>query len=173
MSGKLAGLGEGNPIHSLEHLALGVSPPIGPCAAGQLHSLYLTGAHQVRAGAQVYEITLAVEGNLLSFAGMLLNQLHLIGLALFLHQLDGFLRLQLKPLQGLILLDNLLHLALNGGQIIGSQVPGQVKIVIKALINRRADGEHRIREQPAYRLGHNMGGRMPIGPFPFLGIKGQ
>ena len=106
-------------------------------------------------------------------AGMLLNQLHLIGLALFLHQLDGFLRLQFKPLQGLILLDNLLHLALNGGQIIGSQVPGQVKIVIKALINRRADGEHRIREQPAYRLGHNMGGRMPIGPFPFLGIKGQ
>ena len=57
--------GEGDAVDSLEHLALTVTPPVGAAGLGQLEAVVLdpAGVIQVRAGAQVGEVTLSVDAH--------------------------------------------------------------------------------------------------------------
>ena len=70
-----------------EHLVLGVAPPVGAGDGRQLYGLHHAGAHQMGAGAQVGEVPLLVKADVLALAGVLLDELLLIGLAG--HQLLG------------------------------------------------------------------------------------
>ena len=57
--------GEGDAVDPLEHFPVGVAPPVGAAALGQLEGVALdpAGGVQMGAGAQVGELALAVEGN--------------------------------------------------------------------------------------------------------------
>ena len=107
---QLAALGEGAAVDAAEHLVLFAAPPIGAGAGGELDGLDRTGAHQMGAGAQVGKIALPAEGDLLAAAGVLLDELQLVGLVR--HELSGFPDRQGKPLDGQILLDDGGHFGL-------------------------------------------------------------
>ena len=53
----------------------------------------------MRAGAQLREFPLFVEGNRLALLRMLADELHLIGFVFLLHNLNRIIRRKLKPLQ--------------------------------------------------------------------------
>ena len=148
VSGKPAGLGEGNPIHSLEHLALGVSPPIGPlCSWSALQPLpyrcssgegLRTGLRNHPGGRRKSSLLCRnAPESAPPYEGWPFSSISLTASS-------GLSSNRSRGSSSLIIFFISLSMAVRSS---GSQVPGQVKIVIKALINRRADGEHRIREQ--------------------------
>ena len=78
-------LGEGDTVDPLEGLAVGVPPPVGGVAGGELDAVALDppGGVQVGAGAQVGELPLLVEGD----GGYTYIYFHLVGLLPLLHEL--------------------------------------------------------------------------------------
>ena len=127
----------------------------------------------MRACAQINEFTLTVERDILALACVFFNQLHLVGLLLLLHQLFCFGRGKKEPLDRQVLFDDLFHLRLNFRQILGGQGAGQIKVIIKAALDRRADGEFRFGEQAFHGLCHNVRGGVPVGLLALLLLKGQ
>ena len=82
--------GESDAVNSLEHLPLGVAPPVSAAGLGQLEAVVLdaAGVVQVGTGAQVGEVALGIEGND-GILGQVVDQLHLIGLVFGLHIGNG------------------------------------------------------------------------------------
>ena len=77
----------GGTVHALKLLIAGVATPIGTGDLGQLERFQLTGARYVRAAAQVNEVALAVERQVL-FSGNVLDNADLIFLAHLIKQFD-------------------------------------------------------------------------------------
>ena len=123
-------------------------------------------------GAQVGEVALLVEGDV-GVLRQVLDELHLVGLLLLLHELDGLLTGQLKALQLQFLLADLAHLSLQGGQILGGEGAGGVKVIVEPVLNAGADGQLHLGVQPLHGLSQHVGAGMPIG-LSVLGIfKGK
>jgi hypothetical protein len=121
----------------------------------------------MRTGAQLGKLTLLVKANVLALAGVLGNQFYLIRLAFLLHQRRGLRRGQLKALDLRIFLHNLLHFRLDLKQIVGGKGRvAAVEIIIKAVLNGRADGQLHLRIQALNRLGHNVRGGVVKGAAP-------
>lgn len=125
----------------------------------------------MRSGAQIHKFALTVKAQFIALGGVLLHQLQFIGLVL--HQLPGLGWLQLKPLDGKVFLDNFFHLPLQLGQVVGGKGSGSVKIIVKAAVNGRADGQLDSRIEPLYRLGQNVRGRVPKGLFSLFVLKSE
>ena len=121
-------------------------------------------------GAQVSELALLVERDV-GILGQILDQLHLVGLALFLHELDGLFPGQLKALQLQLFLADLAHLAFDLLHDLGGEGEGRVHIIIEALVNGRADGQLHLGVKPLDGLGQHMGAGMPIGAAILLIFK--
>ena len=157
-------LGEGDAVDALEGLPVGVAPPVGGVAGGELEGVALdaAGGVQVGTGAQVGELALLIEGDV-GVLGQVVDQLHLEGLALLLHELDGLLPGQLKPLQLQLLLADLPHLGLDLLQVLGGEGEGGVHVVVPALVDGGADGQLHLGPQALDRLGHHMGAGVPVG----------
>ena len=124
------------------------------------------------AGAQVDELALTVEGDV-SVGRQVVDELHLVGLFLLLHELQGFLTGQLEALQLQLFLADLPHFGLDLLQIAGGEGKGRVQIVVKAVVNAGADGQLHLGVQALHGLGQNVGAGMPIGlavGFIFKGV---
>ena len=115
----------------------------------------------MRPCAEICEIALLIERNN-SVIGKITNQLHLIGLVLLFHEFNRFFPGQFKAFQRNILLCNLFHFLFQSGQILIGKTVLQIKIIIKSVINRRADGQLSFGKQMFYRLCQNVRSRMPI-----------
>ena len=89
------------------------------------------------------------------------------------HLLQRRRRSQFKALQRVVFLDDLLHLRLDLGEVLGGEGGGQIEIVVEAVFDGRADGELGAGIQPAHRLGQNVGGGVPIGALAFGIVKGE
>ena len=57
--------------------------------------------------------------------------------------------------------DDLLHLLLERGEVLGGEGPLGVEVVVEAVLDRRADAEPRAGEQLLHGLGEHVGGRVP------------
>ena len=167
-------LGEGDTVDALEGLAAGVAPPVGGVAGGQLDGVALdpAGGVQMGAGAQIGELALLVEGDV-GVLRQIMDQLHLVGLALLLHELEGLFPGQLKALQLQLLLADLAHLSLKLLQDLRSEGEGGVHVVVKALVDGGADGQLYLRVQALHRLGQNVGAGVPVGLAVALVFKGK
>ena len=119
-------------------------------------------------GAQIGEVALLIEGDD-GVLGQVLDELHLVGLLLLLHELDGLLTGQLEALQLQLLLADLAHLSLQGGQILGGEGAGSVKIVVEPVLDAGADGQLPLGVQPLHGLSQHVGAGVPIG-LAVLGI---
>ncbi|SCJ66831.1 Uncharacterised protein [Anaerotruncus sp. 2789STDY5834896] len=168
---QLAGFGESGAVYPAEHGFIRIAAPVGAGRRGQLDSLYFRGVHQVGAGAQVAEVALFKEGDLLPLTGVLGDELQLVGLVF--HQLSGLIRRQLKSLQRQRRLYDLFHLGLDLFQVLGGKGLLQVKIVVKAAVDSRADGKLGIGVQVLHRLGQNVRGGVPEHPLARVIGKGQ
>ena len=166
-----AALGEGAAVNAAEHLVFLAAAPVGTGAGGQLDGFYGAGGHQMGSGAEVGEIALTAEGNVLALSGVLLDQLQLIGLVGF--QLLCFLDRQGEPLDGQIRLGNSGDLRLQLFQILRRKGGGDIKIVIKAVLDGWADGKLCLREQVLHRLRQHMGRRVVEGTLALLVLKGE
>ena len=151
-------------INALQSGLLGITPPISHGRRGQFEGLDALCAHQMRAGAQVHEVTLTVKRNL-RVLGQIPYQLRLIRLLFVLHELDRFRPRQGKFIQLDALFDDLLHLRLQGIQILSGK-RSVVKIIIKSRVDAGADGKSGLREQALHRLRKHMGGSVANGRQP-------
>ena len=124
------------------------------------------------AGAQVGELALLIETDM-GVGGQVVDQLHLIGLTLFLHELQSLFPGQLKPLQLQLFLADFPHLRLDLGQVFRRKGKGRIHIVIKALIDRGADGQLHLRPQALDGLCQHVGAGVPIGLAVFGAFKGK
>ena len=113
------------------------------------------------AGAQVHELALLVEGDV-GVGGQVVDELHLVGLALLLHELQCLLAGQLEALQLQLLLADLPHLRLDLRQVVGGKGKGCVQIVVKAVVDAGANGQLHLRPQALHRLGQDVGAGMPV-----------
>ena len=163
---------EGRAVDPLEHLVLFTAPPVGPGHAEELDVLHPGRAAHVGAGAQVHELALLVETDNCVLR-QVPDQLHLVGLALLLHEGDGLLPGELEPLQLQILPLDLLHGLLDLLEVVGGEVEGGVEVVIEPVLGGGADGQLHLGPEALDGLGQDMGGRMPIGPAAVGVVEGQ
>ena len=125
----------------------------------------------MRACAQVFKIPLAVEADLFTVSGMLVNEFLFVFLPR--HLPACLLGRELEAFNGNIFFNDLFHLVFKLRQILHGDGRRQIKIIIETGIYRGADGKFRTRIQPLYRLRQNMGGGMPVGLFPVFNFKSK
>ena len=130
------------------------------------------GVIQVRAGAQVGELALGVEGDD-GIGGQIFDELHLVGLVLLAHIGDGLFPGLLAADDGQPLLADLLHLALDLGQMLRGEGEGRVKVIVPALVNGGADGQLHLRPQALDGLRHDVGAGVPVGLAILRIFKGE
>ena len=116
----------------------------------------------MRAGAEIDEVTLPVKGDD-RILRQVVDQLDLVRLLALLHELDRLVARKLEALQTQLLLADLAHLGLQLFEDLRRKRLGAVKIIIKTILNRRADGELHLRVQPLHRLCEDVAGRVAVG----------
>ena len=167
--------GEGHAVDALQHLPVGVAAPVGAAGLGELEAVVLDPARgiQVRTGAEVGELALGVEGDD-RVLRQVVDELHLVGLALGLHVGDGLGSGLLGALQVQALLADLLHLGLDLLQVLVGEGEGGVKVVVPAQVDGGADGQLHLGPQTLDGLRHDVGAGVPIGlavGFVFEGVE--
>ena len=85
--------GKRRTVDTLQHLLGRIAAPVCTGGGGELECLDPPRVGNVRPRAKFVELSLAEEGDLLAFAGVLFDELHLVDLALLLHHRDRFVRL--------------------------------------------------------------------------------
>ena len=153
-----------------------VAAPVCARGAQQLERVRrdLAGVVQVRPAAQVDEVIVLIGGDGRRFLGLLaifvhaaslqpLDQLDLVGLVG--EKLLGRDRADLLPDERILAGRDLAHAFLDRLQIFGREgfqravrVATQIKIVVETVLDRRPDGDARVREALDHRLGHHMRG---------------
>ena len=120
------------------------------------------GGVQVGTGAEVGELALGVEADD-RVLRQVVDELHLVGLALGLHVGDGLGSGLFGALQMQALLADLLHLGLDLLQVLVGEGEGGVKVVVPAQVDGGADGQLHLGPEALDRLGHDVGAGVPVG----------
>src|SRR5437763_3651590 len=151
-------LGKGGAVDAAEHLAVGNAAPIGARDLHQLEGVAdLAGRGHVRAAAKVEPVALAINLDLLVFRDGV-DQLDLEQLALVAeHALGGLARPDLLA-EGFVAGDDFAHLLLDGAEIFRGEWLVAEEVVIKAVLDHRADGDLGPGPQRLHRLGEHMRG---------------
>ena len=165
-------VGEGGAVDALQHLVLFIAAPVSAGDGGQLESLDLAGGGHMRARAQVGEVALTVEGNV-RVLGQVADQLHLVGLALFFHEFDGFFPGQLEAFQLVVLLDDAAHFLLHFLQEVGGEGLVHVKVVVEAVVDGGADGQLGLGMQLFHGLSQHVAGGVAQHPLGLVVLKGK
>ena len=166
-------LREAGAVDALKHLAVAVAAPVGAGDARQLDGVALdaAGGVQMRAGAEVNEFALAVEGDNGVFR-QVVDELDLVRLIALLHELQRFVAGELKALETQLFLADLAHLGLKLLEHLGRERLGAVKIVIETVLDGRADGQLHLGVQALHGLGENVAGGVTVGILVGLVFKG-
>ena len=127
-------------VYTLQHLVLLAATPVSTCHALQLQCLYLAGGHHMRACAQIRELALSIEGNL-RILRQVIYKLYLVILTGCPEHVQSLLTADQLALQLQVLLDNLVHFLLDVLQVILGEALLHVNIIVKAVLNGRADGQ--------------------------------
>ena len=126
-----------------EHGPAGVAAPVGPRHRGELEGLDPLRARAVRPAAEVGERAVPVERDRVHglVADEVLDQLHLVVLALAAEALDRLGRRQLGALERLVGLHVLAHALLDALEVVlgDAHARGELEVVVEAVLDRRAD----------------------------------
>jgi hypothetical protein len=66
-----------------------------------------------------------------------------------------------QSLEGLVEFDDLGHLGFDGGEVVFAQLVRQVEVVVKAIVDRRAERQLHALVEPHHRPGHDVGRAVP------------
>ena len=146
-------------IDTLQHRLAGIPAPVG---AGELHQLEAltqrTRARQVRPATDVEPVTLAIDGDFLTLRDDVVDDLDLVMLAEPAEDRLGLLAVQHFALDGQVALDDLAHARLDLFEVNRCKSLAACKVVIKAVLDGRPDGDLGPRKKLLHRLGHDVGG---------------
>ena len=148
-------------VNALKHVAVGPPFPVGPGDREQLVGTDLAGVGNMRAAAEVDELTLPVEAQHAVLVQLFVDMLDLERLPQVGDELAGFLDGKREPLEWLGVLEDAGHLGLDRREIVFRQVmPGHDNVVIKAVCRGRTERELDARIQPHDGPRHDVGRRM-------------
>ena len=150
----------GCPVDAGQHRIGLLAPPVRPGDAHELErsALQLLGRGDMGAAAEVDEGSEAVEGDLLILFDCI-EQLELEALVL-----EAFMRLLAtdhRPLELEVLGYDRLHAGGDLLKILVHQLPGQVKVIVESILNRRPDRNLGAGKHLEHCLGHDVGHRVP------------
>ena len=152
---------EGHAIDALQHGAVAVAAPVRPGHAHQFEGVrrHLAGILQMRAAAQILPVAMPIHANGLIF-GDHADQFDLVGLVVVLIEpyRPGAIP-QLGP-DRIALVDDLAHLRFDRTQILGREGLFAVEIIVKTVLDHRADGYLDVGPQFLHRARHDVGGVM-------------
>ncbi len=148
-------------VDPLEHLPIGVTLPVGAGDGEQLERPDLAGMGDMRASAEVDELTLPVEAQDAILMELVVDVLDLVGLAEVGDELAGLGHGEAEPLEGLGILGDPPHLGFDRREIVLGEAPlGNVDVIVIAVGGRRPEGQPDAREQPHDGASHDVGRRM-------------
>ncbi len=143
-------------VDALEHRPLLVAAPV---RAGHLHELEgiadLARRGHVRAAAEVEPFALAIDFQVLAL-GDRVHELDLEMLALGAKHVFGLVAAPKLLGEGFVPRDDLAHLGFDGRKILGRERLVAGEVVVKAVLDHRADGDLRAGEELLHRLGEHM-----------------
>ena len=150
-------LEERGAVDALQHLAVAVALPIRARHLHELERADLARGGHVRAAAQVHEIAVAANDDLL-VGGKLADMLQFEALV----GEDGLGLVARNHLshERLVAFDDLGHLGLDGLEVLRSDGARQLEVVEEAVFGLRSERNLRAGEQKLHGLGHDVGGRM-------------
>ena len=144
------------PIDALEHRVIRIATPIG---TGHLHQFEgladFARGRRMRAAAQINKITLTVTGNGLGFR-QIADDFGFIVLAFLKEELDRLIAVPDFTHDRLVAFNDLVHLLFDLDQIVGRERGFAGEIVIKAVFNRRANGDLRVGIKLLNGFGHHV-----------------
>ena len=147
----------GGAVDAAQHRVAMIAAPIGP---GHLHQLErgadIAGAAHVWAAAQIDPVTLAVQRDHLGIR-QVADQLGLVSLALGLEERDAFIAVDHAAHERRVPADDLAHLRLDGGKILGGERLVAGEIVVEPVLDRRPDRDLGAGKQRLHCLGQHMG----------------
>ena len=150
---KVGFLVERRPVDAREHLVLFVAAPVSACQRRQLETLHLAGGREMGPCAQVREIALRVEADLLSL-GNVGKQFHFVTLLGLLDELLRVLAAHGAAHDGHVRLDDALHLGFDLVEVRLRDRRLELEVVVKTVLHRGPYGElygginvpHRLRQ---------------------------
>ena len=148
---------KGRAVDALELFVLFIAAVVGTGDGEELEGFDLLGVADVRTGAEVDEIAVLVEADLLAFGDILEAPEFVAFLAEFLDFLNGFLAGAFDAGELLVLLDDLFHLGLDGFEVGGVELLVEIDIVVEALICGRADVQLGLRVEAQHRGSKDVG----------------
>ena len=134
-----------------------VAAPVGTGEREKLQRLDRSRILQVRAAAEVDEVTLAVEGDR-PVRGV--DELDLVGLSFRFEDPAGLVAIDLRALPGSTLGDLFADLVLEPPEILLVDRLGELEVVVEAVLDRRPDRDLRPRVEAAGRLREQVSGRV-------------
>ena len=153
---------ERSAIDALQLRVLFVAQPVGAGDAEHFERLDASGRRDVRAAAEVGELAGLVDGNLLVRRGELLDEVTLHEVAFRLEALQAFLAWQKLARVGEVLLHQLLHLLLDGFQVLGRERLLAVEVIEESGLGCRAVAQLGLGEEFEHGGGHQVRRRVAI-----------
>ena len=151
-------VGPGGAVDARQHRVVGVAAPIG---AGHLHQLEgvadLAGRGHVRPAAEVEPVALRVDLEVLVFRDRV-DQFELVALALVGKHLSRLLARPDLLGEGFVAADDLAHLLLDDGEVVGRERLVAREVVIEAVLDDRADRHLRAGPKLLHGFGEHMRG---------------
>ena len=151
--------GKGRAVDALEHGPLLVAAPVSAGHGQQLHGPHQAGGRHMRTAAQVGERAVPIQGHGVA-DDVLVHDLQLVALALGGEKGLGVGLGHVGARKRLVGGNALLHLRLNGLQIVRGKRTLVGEIIVEAVFDGRADGDLDGREKLFDGLGHDVGGRV-------------
>ena len=130
---------KGNAVDPGKHLIVLIPPPVRPCHREQLQGLDPAGIVNVGACTEFYILPLPVKADTLSLRKFPYH-FRLVRLLILSHKIRRLLPGNLIDLQRQRFLHDLFHLPFNGFQILLRKREAELKIIVKSIFHRRADG---------------------------------
>jgi hypothetical protein len=148
-------------IDALEHRVLLVALPVRSGRVRELEDAEPPRRSDVRSAAEVDELALPVAGDPLS-RGDPPRDLDLEPVALLLEDPDRLLDRHLEPLDRVVLRDDLPHFGFDRREVLGSKRALRVEVVVVAVLDRRADPDLHVGEEPFHGLRGQVRRRVPV-----------
>ena len=157
-------------VDPLEHLVAGVAAPVRARDAHQLERLAeLAGGGEVGAAAEIDPLALAVQGDRL-VARDARDDLRLVFLAPVAEEPDRFVAIPLLARDRLVAIHDLAHPGLDPLEILRGEGLLAREVVVETVLDRRSDGDLRLRVELLHRFGKNVGRIVAQQLQRFLGI---